>query len=584
MATAAKKQTPLPSIFDLDNPTTYYAQSVCDGQILAGPHVRNACARHLRDLESGAERGLAFDVDLANHVIEFFPVVLRLNGGDFEGQPFVPELWQAFIIGSLFGWVHAETGYRRFNTAYVETAKGSGKSPLAAGIGNYCLVSDGEMRAEIYAAATKKDQAMILFRDAVAMVDQSPNLDERIQRSGPKGREWNLAYHATDSFFRPIAADDGQSGPRPHVGLIDEVHEHKHATVIEMMRAGFKFRKQPLLFMITNSGADRQSVCYQYHQYGAQVCAGAREDDAIFAYICALDKGDDPFKDELCWPKANPSLGVTIDYKYLRDQVNAARGMPSKESLVKRLNFCIWTEALSPWIGYETWKAAEEVVDEDLLRGRRCTAGLDMSSTTDLTALVLVFEPTESDPFYRERSWFWLPEIGLLEKADKDRVAYDVWQREGHLLTTPGRAINKFHVLQHLASLTPIYDISALAYDEWRLADIEEVIENEGLQMPPIVPFRQGFKSMAPAVDETERLLIDGKLKHDGNPILTWNAANAVLDTDPAGNRKITKAKATGRVDGMVATVMAIGSLSKLGDGTPPSPWEDENFSLANQG
>lgn len=567
MAKAAKKKTPLPSIFELDDPTTYYAQQVTSGEIQAGPHVRHACARHLRDLESGAERGLRFDVDLARHVIEFFPYVLRLNGGDFEGQPFVPELWQAFIIGSIFGWVHEATGYRRFNTAYIETAKGSGKSPMAAGIGNYGLVADGENRAEIYAAATKKDQAMILFRDAVAMVEQSPSLNERIQRSGAKGREWNLAYHATDSFFRPISADDGQSGPRPHFGLIDEVHEHKQDTVIEMMRAGFKFRKQPLLLMITNSGTNKQSVCYQYHQYGAQLCSGVRDDDAVFAYICALDEGDDPFKDESCWPKANPSLGVTIDLKYLRDQVNAARGMPSKESLVKRLNFCVWTEALSPWIGYESWNSAEEACDEELLRNRRCVAALDMSATMDLTALVLLFEPCEADPYYRVKSQFWLPELGLAEKADKDRVPYDVWNREGHLLTTPGRAINKIHILQHLSNLAGIYDIELLAYDEWRLADIEDIIENEGLNLPSIKPFRQGFKSMAPAVDETERLLIDNRLRHDGNPVLTWNAANAVLDSDPAGNRKITKAKATGRVDGMVALVMATGSLTKISDG-----------------
>lgn len=566
MAKAAKKKPALPSIFDLEDPTTHYARLVCDGEILAGPHVRNACARHLRDLEKGPERGLTFDVDLANHVIEFFPHVLRLNGGDFEGQPFIPELWQAFIIGSLFGWVHEATGYRRFNTVYVETAKGSGKSPLAAGVGLYCLVADGESRAEVYAAATKKDQAMILYRDAVAMVDQSPELDMRIQRSGARGREWNMAFHQTDSFFRPIAADDGQSGPRPHVGLIDEVHEHKQATVIEMMRAGFKFRKQPMLFMITNSGADRQSVCYQYHEYGAQVAAGAREDDAVFSYICAIDEKDDPFKDESCWPKANPSLGVTIDYKYLRDQVNAARGMPSKESLVKRLNFCIWTEALSPWISYHVWQEACEPVESKTLRGRRCVAGLDLSSTTDLTSLKLIFEPIAEDPVWRIKCYFWVPEEGLGEKAEKDRVPYLQWVSEGHLLTTPGKAISRLHILQHLIALSAEFNIVCVGYDRWRAEDLVSLSEEHGLPLPTLIPFGQGYKDMAPAVDETERLLLEGTLKHDGNPVLTWNAANAVLDTDPAGNRKLTKAKATGRIDGMVSVVMGIGTIHKIAE------------------
>jgi phage terminase large subunit-like protein len=261
--TAASKQKPIlpTSILDLDDPVTYYAQSVVSKTIIAGPHVRAACERHLRDLENGAERGLVWDLEKARYALGFFPAVLRLNGGRFEGKPFEPELWQGFIIGSLFGWYWEATGHRRFQIAYIETGKGSGKSPLAAGIGLFGLIADGEKRAEIYAAATKKDQAMILFRDAVAMVDQSPDLDWRIDRSGSKGKEWNLAYHDTNSFFRPIAADDGQSGPRPHMALLDEIHEHRDGRVVEMLRAGFKFRTQPMLVMITNSGTNKKNRC-----------------------------------------------------------------------------------------------------------------------------------------------------------------------------------------------------------------------------------------------------------------------------------------------------------------------------------
>ena len=223
MAETKKKRTR--STSSSADPATQYARDVTAGKILAGPDIRNACARHLRDLDEGPARGLVWDIEAAQRAYDFFAKVLKLNGGEHEGAPFILLPWQCFIVGSIFGWKR-EDGYRRFRTAYVESGKGSGKSPLAAGVGLYCLMADREPRAEVYAAATKKDQAMILFRDAVAMVDQSPALLQRIQKSGGAGKEWNLAYLQAGSFFRPISSDDGQSGPRPHCALIDEIHEH----------------------------------------------------------------------------------------------------------------------------------------------------------------------------------------------------------------------------------------------------------------------------------------------------------------------------------------------------------------------
>lgn len=543
---------------------TQYAQDVVNGKAPAGPHVRAACTRHLRDLKEQKKRGLYWDLEKALHVINFFPLVLRLNGGKFEGLPFNLQPWQAFIVGSIFGWKWQDTGYRRFNTIYIETAKGSGKSPLAAGIGIYCLIADKEARAEVYAAATKRDQAMILFRDAVAMVDQSPDLTQNLHMSGGKGKEWNIAYHKSDSFFRPISSDDGQSGPRPHVGLIDELHEHKNGTVVEMIRAGFKFRTQPILLMITNSGTDKQSVCWEYRQFGAEVSAGSREDDTMFAYICALDEKDDPFKDESCWPKANPSLGKTIEPKYLRDQVTQAKGMPAKESLVKRLNFCIWTEATNPWITYELWlNAADKLVDDDIYLNRKCYGGLDLSSTTDLTAFVLAFEPTIEDPVWRLRVWFWLPGEGIKKKSDLDRVDYVNWAQHGYLELTPGAAISKKFVLQRIMQIIKGYNLSSICYDMWRIADLKQIAADEAIELPNMIGFGQGYKDMAPALDLFEEKLVNNGIMHDGNPVMTWCAANAVIDSDPAGNRKVAKDKATGRVDGVVAAIMAIGAKAK---------------------
>jgi phage terminase large subunit-like protein len=550
---------------------TKYAIDVAAGRIVAGPHVRDTCRRHLDDLESCPARGVRWDAAEAESSIDFFRDVLCLNGGSFEGEPFNPEPWQCFIIGSLFGWKDVETGCRRFEMAYIETGKGSGKSPLVAGIGLKGLVADGEPRAEIYAAATKKDQAMILFRDAVAMVEQSPQLSKRLRKSGTGQNVWNLAYLANGSFFRPISSDDGQSGPRPHMALLDEVHEHRSNTIVEMMRAGTKSRRQALIAMITNSGHNRQSVCWDYHDYACKVAAGQIDDDSFFSYVCALDLNDDPFNDESCWIKANPSLDAVTPipgYNYLRKQVRQAKGMPAKESIVRRLNFCQWVEAESPWISRDVWVGCESgPYDDELLLGRRCWGGLDLSSTQDLTALVLLFEPTEDDPVWRLVPRFWLPGDGLDDKADKDRVPYLAWRDAGYLHTLKGRAVDRISILAELSGMMERYDLQSVAYDRWRIEDLVMMANREGIELPQMVPFGQGFKDMAPALDRFESMLLNREVMHDGNPVMTWCAANAVTAEDPAKNRKIAKDRATGRVDGIVAAVMACGILSNEGGG-----------------
>lgn len=562
----AKKKTTPPSSSPSD-PVTSYAVEVRDGLRLAGPHVRAQCKRHLLDIEDGSSRGLVWDQARAVLAIEFFETVLKLNGGEFEGLPFKLLPWQKFIVGSLFGWMGAD-GFRRFRSAYVETAKGSGKSPLAAGIGMTGLVADGESRAEVYSAATKKDQAMILFRDAVAMVDHSPELTARLQKSGTGERCWNLAYMATGSFFRPISSDDGQSGPRPHMALIDEIHEHKTNTVVEMMRAGTKSRRQALIFMITNSGSSRHGPCWGYHEYGAQVADGTRIDDSFFPYICALDEDDDPFESEECWLKANPSLqdANLPGFKYIREQVTEAKGMPSKEAIVRRLNFCQWTDAESPWISHEVWKGAFQPFELEGLRGRRAVAGLDLSSTTDLTGLTFLVEPVEEGEPWKIIPFAWLPDADLARKSETDRVPYVQWAAEGYLNTTPGRAINKRLVLQKLSSMCEFFDVIAVAYDRWRIEDLLVIAEDEGISLPEMKPFGQGYKDMSPALENFERMLLNGEIAHNGHPILTMCAGNAVTDSDPAGNRKLDKQQATGRIDLIIAGVMAAGLINAINE------------------
>ena len=609
------------------DPVTRYAQDVCHGRTLAGPHVRDACRRHLNDLLSGHLRGLTFDLGRANHALNFFPTVLKLNGGQFEGVPFHLQPSQAFIVGSIFGWTR-ENGTRRFRVVYIEQGKGNGKSPLVAGIGLYGMIADGEPRAEVYAAATKKDQAMILFRDAVAMVDQSDPLRNRIKQSGRGDKVWNLYDERSNSFFRPISADKGQSGPRPHIGLIDEVHEHKSPTVVNMMSAGRKSRRQPLIVLITNSGTDRNSVCWEYRAKGIEVCQGSSEDDTYFAYICANDgpapkdvaredvsryfasycscagpvgataaalaghhedcflrkaevtrdglrvahPGDNPLRDETCWVKTNPTLGIIIQPQYLRDEVNGAKGMPAKTATVKRLNLCIWTEAFNPAISYEVWQAAGSSYTLDKFRGMKCVAGIDLSATTDLTSIVLVFE---IDGEYWLWPMFWIPGDGLAARVEKDHVPYDVWKNEGHIYTTPGAAIDKDFVVAQTEKVLGRYDIkiSKAPFDRYRIDTLAAACDREGVEWP-LIPFGQGFASMGPAWDSFETALVEKKLHHPQNPCLNSNAASAVLASDPAGNKKPDKSKATGRIDGIVASVMAVGTAAAAEPAPPPPRME----------
>lgn len=538
---------------------TQYAIDVTSGKILAGPDIRNACKRHLADLKNAKEKGLVWETESAQRAADFFEKVLKLNGGEYEGKPFVLLPWQYFIVGSLFGWKTLD-GYRRFRMAYIESGKGSGKSPLAAGIGLYCLMADNEPRAEVYAAATKKDQAMILFRDAVAMVDQSPELSKRIKKSGTDPNVWNLAYLQKGAFFRPISSDNGQSGPRPHCVLIDEIHEHKTNEVVEMMRAGTKGRTQAIIVMITNSGHDKTSVCYEYHEYGRKVAEQTLIDDAFFSFICSLDEGDDPLADESCWPKANPSLGHTFTHKYLREQVTQAKGMPTKESIVRRLNFCQWVESANPWLAADIWMGNEQDFDINELIGEECYGGLDLSGTRDLTALSLYF-PKHKKAFTE----FWTPQETLLDRAKSDHVPYDVWVKKGYLFATPGRVVDYDYVANRLGELKAKFNIINLAFDPYRIKYFQKSLDDVSVDIE-MTPHGQGFyKSkdsglwMPHSIEVLEKDITKNNIIIKFNPCLRWNAASAVLESDNKENKVFAKKKSSGRIDGVVSLAMARG-------------------------
>ncbi len=550
------------------DPTTTYARRVVAGKAIAGRMVRLACTRHLRDLAEGAERGLRFDKAAAMRAIRFFETLLHFAEGDFAGKLFKLEPWQKFIAGSLFGW-YGEDGCRRFRTAYVEVGKGNGKSPMAAGIGLYGLIADGEPGAEIYSAAVVKDQAKILWRDALNMVRASTSLNRHVDQ-----RVNNLAVLDTNSFFRPVSSEHrGLDGKRVHMALIDELHEHPTAIVYEKMRAGTKGRRNPLIFEITNSGYDRQSICWQHHEYSEKVLTDSIPNDSWFAYVAQLDACEacaadghmmanpscsdcDDWRDEKVWPKANPNLGVSIQLKYLREQVEEAKGMPAKQNIVLRLNFCIWTEQATRWLDMATWGRCSGAVDEKVLEGRDCFAGLDLATTIDICALELDFPSLEEGEPHKVLSFFWVPEDNIQARALRDRVPYDQWVREGYITPTEGNVTDYDVIRRDILLLSERFHILELAIDRWNSTQLQTQLMSEGIT---VVPFGQGFASMSAPTKELERLVVSGGIEHGGNPVLTWMASNVAVRQDPAGNQKPDKEKSTERIDGMVALIMAIG-------------------------
>lgn len=492
-------------------------------------------------------------------------------------------------------------GFRRFQLAYIETGKGSGKSPLGAGIGIYCTVADGEARSEGYFAAVDKDQAAIPFKDAVAMIKLSDELSAEFQFSGGENREYNAAHLPSGSWLRPISSENtgrGKSGYRPHFVLLDEVHEHPTNAMVEFMIKGTKNRTQPLVVMITNSGIDRTSVCFDYHTSGARIAAGELEDDSFFSYICATDEDDDPMSDPIdpalgyptSWAKANPSIGVTFGPEYLEREITRARGMPSIESVTRRLNFCQWVDAFNPWIDGDLWRQCEKE-EWTPPTDRPCFLALDLSSKRDLCALATVSRDTEGG--FDAELRFWTPAETLQEREKSDRAPYGAWSKGGHLDAVPGRSIDYAYIAKHVAGLVGSRTVSALAFDQWRIEDFQRELDaigvanwiaewdekeerwiEQGKKFPGqglmLLRHGQGFSGgasphslwMPRSIGALEDAVMVGKLRVRYNPVLRWNSASAVLETDATGSKKWEKRKSTGRIDGIVALSMGVGAAT----------------------
>jgi phage terminase large subunit-like protein len=580
---------------------TAYAKGVCSGKIVAGPHVRNACRRHLDDLK---RKDIWFDKEEAAKQIRFFEEKLILSEGQFENTPFILAPPQAFKIGSLFGWKKLD-GTRRFNRAYIEEAKGNGKSPLAGGLGLLGLTADGEAGAEIYSAGATKQQAGILFRDAVKMVYKSPALNSRLRISGGVQREINIAYLKKSSFFRPVSRETKRtgSGPRPHFALVDELHEHPDAGIIEMLERGFKFRRQPLLVMITNSGSDRNSACWTEHEHAIKVAAGnpdAKDEDAFylgqiiddttFSYVCALDVGDDPLEDPTCWPKANPLLNVTITEKYLAGVVAQAKGIPAKLNTILRLHFCVWTEAETAWITRAVLEPCLADFDPREHHGKVAWLGCDLSQNKDITALGFIVKtgvvaegPHVGKPTFDAWVEAWTPGDTVAARALRDKAPYQQWIDDHHLHAPKGQNISYRQVAQAIAEADHEFLIKCLAYDRYAFKrGLEPECADLGLKIEFVEHPQGGVKKGAPndamkeaaklakrdaeglwmpmSIRQFEELLLEKRIRIRRNPVVISAIMSAMTDNDRWGNYWLAKERSTQKIDCAIALAQAIGA------------------------
>jgi phage terminase large subunit-like protein len=567
---------------------------VTAGRTLAGRAVRLACARHLRDLtrQGTSEFPYLFDTAKAADTFAFFEELLTLD----DGAPFALLPWMQFVFGSVDGWQTVE-GHRRFQTGYIETGKGSGKTPAAGGYGLKGLADPAApAAAEIYSLGVDSKQAAYLFNYAKKMAERSPDLRDLLEIGAH-----NIAWLERYSFFRPLSAE-GRSldNKRPYLALVDELHEHPSSVIVDKMRLGFKGVLDALLLEFTNAGHDKTSICWEHHDYSIKVLEQVITDERWFAYICQLDPCEecrlagatqpndgcdtcDHWTDEAVWTKANPSLGVTIPLEYLRGVVKEALNRPGLQPRVKRLNFCIWTQTHTIWIQPDQWERCRSDAVLDRNPGVPCAAAFDMSAKLDLTACAVAMKIDDPDTPVDEielsevigdqevkktlsvnftvdlHTFFWLPDETLLERVKNERIPYDVWRKAGFLRVTPGPVIDHTLIYEQFANeIGPRFKPSRVGYDPHNATMFAVQLRDKAKYT--VAEISQGRK-LSESFKLFEALVRVKRIRHDGNPVMTWCVGNAEPKFDRYENLWVEKPSTTKRIDGLIAGVMALNQL-----------------------
>ena len=511
--------------------------------------------------------GSHYDKDAADFAVAFIELLTHTKG-TWAGKPFKLLAWQEKIIRDLFGTLKAN-GYRQFNTAYVEVPKKNGKSELAAAISLLLTCGDGEQRAEVYGCAADRQQATIVFDVAADMVRNNRTLSKQVKILASTKR---LVYLPTNSFYQVLSADAySKHGFNVSGVIFDELHAQPNRKLFDVMTKGSgDARTQPLYFLITTAGTDTNSICYEQHQKALDIMEGRKIDPTFYPVIYGASESDD-WTDPEVWKKANPSLGETIAMEKVVAACNSARQNPGEENAFRQLRLDQWVKQSIRWMPMEKWDACDFHVDPEELEGRVCYGGLDLSSTTDITAFVLVFPPMDEEDKYVVLPYFWVPEDTLDLRVKRDHVPYDVWERQGFLETTEGNVIHYGFIEKFIERLGERYNIREIAFDRWGAVQMVQNLEGMGFT---VVPFGQGFSSMSPPTKELMKLVLEEKIAHGGHPVLRWMMDNIYIRTDPAGNIKADKAKSTEKIDGAVALIMGLDRAIRCGNDAGESVYD----------
>lgn len=492
-----------------------------------------------------------YDKKKADRAVTFIENLCHTKG-KWAGTPFWLLPWQEQLIRDIFGIVKAD-GNRQFRTAFVEICKKVGKSELAAAVALYLLYADNEPSAEVYGAAADRQQASIVFDVAKQMVEMSPALMKRSKLMGATKR---IVNYSNAGYYQVLSAEVGGKHGFSVSGLVfDEIHTQPNRQLYDVLTKGSSdARQNPLHFIITTTGNDRHSIAYELHTKAVDILEGRRVDPTFYPVVYGL-KDDEDWEDEANWYKVNPSLGYTVDIERLRDSYREAKQNPADEVTFKWLRCNMWVSSTVAWIPDAIYMRGNESIEAASLEGRDCYAGLDLSSTGDITALVLIFPPRDENEKYVLLPYFWIPEETIPRRVKANSVPYDIWEKQGYIMSTEGNVIHYDFIEKFIMYLSEKYHILEIAVDRWNATQMIQNLEGEGFT---IVPFGQGFSSMSAPTKEFYRLLMEGRIIHGGNPVLRWMAGNVVIDTDPAGNIKVTKAKSKEKIDGIVAAIMAL--------------------------
>ena len=500
-----------------------------------------------------------YDKDAADFAVMFIESLCHTKG-TWSGKPFELIDWQEQIIRDIFGTLKPN-GYRQFNTAYIEIPKKQGKSELAAAVALLLCCGDGEERAEVYGCAADRQQAAIVFDVAADMVRMCPALNKRVKILASQKR---IIYTPTNSFYQVLSAEAySKHGFNIHGVVFDELHTQPNRKLFDVMTKGSgDARMQPLYFLITTAGTDTNSICYETHQKAKDILEGRKIDPTFYPVIYGANEDDD-WTDPKVWKKANPSLDITVGIDKVKAACESAKQNPGEENSFRQLRLNQWVKQAVRWMPMEKWDACNFAVNEEELEGRVCYGGLDLSSTTDMTAFVLVFPPLDEDDKYMVLPYFWVPEDTLDLRVRRDHVPYDVWKRKGYLQTTEGNVVHYGYIEKFIERLGERFNIREIAFDRWGAVQMVQNLEGMGFT---VVPFGQGFKDMSPPTKELMKLVLEKRIAHSGHPVLRWNMDNIFIRTDPAGNIKADKEKSTEKIDGAIATIMALDRAIRCGN------------------